>query len=70
METKLRSVVKSIVWRIIATLNGIFFAYLFVGNWNDSFKIGIFANISGMILYYIHERVWNKIKWKRIDKNY
>ncbi len=63
IETKRRSLLKSIVWRIIATINGILGALLFTGNIEQSIKIGVFANITGFILYYFHERVWNRIKW-------
>ena len=66
METKKRSIVKSIIWRIIATLNGILGAYYFTGNVIESMKIGIFANITGFVLYYIHERVWNKLKFGKL----
>jgi uncharacterized membrane protein len=65
MEKKIRSIVKSIVWRILATVNGFIVAYLFLSNINQSLKISIIANISGLILYYIHERIWNKIDWQR-----
>lgn len=64
-ETKIRSFLKSIIWRIIATINGILGAYLFTHNILESVKIGIFANFTGFILYYLHERFWNKIKWGR-----
>jgi uncharacterized membrane protein len=65
IETKKRSFLKSIIWRIIATINGILGALLFTHNLNQSIKIGIFANITGFILYYFHERFWNKIQWGR-----
>lgn len=63
METKKRSITKSIVWRLIATINGVLGALLFTNNFFQSLKIGVFANITGFILYYFHERLWNKIKW-------
>ncbi len=62
-ENKKRSIFKSIVWRILATLNGWIVAYLFLHNLSSSFKIAIVGNVTGFMLYYIHERVWNKIKW-------
>ncbi len=64
-ESKKRSFVKSLIWRIIATINGIVGTYFFIDNISQSIKIGIFANFTGMILYYIHERIWNKIKWEK-----
>lgn len=56
MESHTRSIVKSITWRIIATL----IAAYWVG-----FHIAILMNIVQTIAYYIHERVWTKIDWGR-----
>lgn len=61
-ETKARSILKSISWRILATLNGWIVAYIFLHNIFSSLKIAIVGNITGFVLYYIHERIWNKIK--------
>lgn len=54
METKTRSVVKAITWRVIATL----IAMYWVG-----FQAAIVLNIIQTVAYYLHERVWVKIKW-------
>jgi uncharacterized membrane protein len=64
-ESKARSIAKSIVWRVIATVNGWAVAFAFLHDFNTSVKVSVVANITGMIMYYIHERVWNRIDWKR-----
>lgn len=56
METKTRSVVKAITWRIIATL----IAMYWVG-----FQAAIVLNIVQTVAYYFHERGWVHIKWGR-----
>lgn len=56
METKTRSIVKAITWRIIATL----IAYIWVG-----FTAAIIINVIQTIAYYFHERVWVHIDWGR-----
>lgn len=63
MEKKLRSFIKSVSWRVLALLNGWMAIYFFTGNLSKSFWISFVANVSGFILYYIHERIWNKIVW-------
>lgn len=63
METRLRSVLKSIVWRIIATLNGFLVTYYFTGNVSASLTISVVANATGLVLYYFHERAWNLTKF-------
>ena len=54
METKTRSIVKAITWRLIATL----IAYIWVG-----FTAAIIINLIQTIAYYFHERVWVHVKW-------
>ncbi len=65
MEDRFRSFIKSICWRVIAVLNGWGSAYFFIGDLKKSFLISLVANVIGFVLYYIHERVWNKIEWRR-----
>lgn len=65
MEQKIRSVVKSVSWRLIATLNGFLIALMILSDFKQSMKISVVANITGMLLYYFHERIWNNINWKR-----
>jgi len=64
-ESKKRSFIKSISWRFVALLNAWVVTYFFIGSLKKSFVISLFANISGFILYYFHERLWNKNRWGR-----
>ena len=64
-ETKLRSLVKSIIWRTVGVLTGITVTYLFIGDVKKSLWIGITGNTVATICYYFHERVWSRIKWGR-----
>jgi uncharacterized membrane protein len=65
-ETKARSVVKTILWRVIATLITWAVLYMFTGQIRESIEITVVAAIAGIIAYYIYERVWNKINWGKI----
>ena len=62
-ETKTRSVTKTIIWRIIATLITWGTVYYYTGHLNESIKITATAALIGMAAYYVYERVWNKIMW-------
>ena len=63
-ETRKRSITKSVTWRIICIIVSIFTAFLLTGEWDISVAIGTVYNVITMILYYFHERVWNRIKWE------
>ena len=58
-----RSLVKTISWRIIGTLDTIVIAYLITGTVHHAISIGGIELVSKMLLYFFHERSWNKIQW-------
>jgi len=62
-DTRRRSIVKSIVWRIICILVSVFTTFFLTGRWDLAVAIGTLYNAITMVLYYFHERVWNQIKW-------
>lgn len=62
-DSNSRSIVKAISWRIIGSTAAIIIAYLVTGSLAASSTIGILHLISNTLLYFIHERIWNKIKW-------
>jgi len=53
-----KSFLKSITWRIIAIINSYLILVLAVSSGN-LINAGL-MNITGFILYYVHEIVWNK----------
>jgi uncharacterized membrane protein len=60
-EKAMRSVGKVVTWRILVTITN------FVGGWlasgNPWVGLGVvsFALVVNSVLYYVHERVWNRI---------
>lgn len=65
-ETKKRSVVKTITWKIIATSITLFTVYFFTGSFFGSVKITVVAATIGMVSFYLHERFWNRVSWGRV----
>lgn len=65
-ETKKRSIFKSLSWRVVAVLNSWTILSLMITDSN--FWNAIIMNVSGFIFFYIFERVWNKIKFGRIEE--
>jgi uncharacterized membrane protein len=58
-----RSLLKSISWRIIGTLDTILISYIITGELVFALSIGGIELVTKMVLYVVHERVWNKINW-------
>jgi uncharacterized membrane protein len=65
-ETKKRSIFKSLSWRVVAVLNSWTVLSLMITKSN--FWNAIIMNISGFIFFYIFERIWNKIKFGRVEE--
>ena len=53
-ETHTRTIVRAVVWRVIATLITAIWA-----GWSGA----IMANIVLTALHYAHERIWLGVKW-------
>ncbi len=70
MENRVRSVLKAISWRIIATLVTILLVVAFSRDLALGTIVGVTKFIVKTIIYYLHERVWNLIEFgrKRIGK--
>jgi uncharacterized membrane protein len=55
------SLLKTISWRIIGTLDTMFISFLLTGDLKVAMSIGGIEVVSKMVLYYFHERAWVKI---------
>ena len=61
--TKLRSIFKTISWRIVGTLDTMFLGWIITGSPLIGLKIGALELVTKFVLYYIHERIWLKSKY-------
>ena len=64
-ESRIRSLVKSITWRIICIAVSVVTAFLITSRLDVAAAIGTIYNAVTMVLYYFHERAWNKIQWAK-----
>jgi uncharacterized membrane protein len=73
-ETRLRSIVKGVSWRIIATSDTFLVVVLITClfgecSFENALKIGGIEFILKLLIYYTHERIWQKIiKTKSVSK--
>lgn len=61
METKRRSFLKVISWRVTATLTTTLFSWMITGRIDMALKIGLAEVIAKIFLQYGHERLWMKV---------
>lgn len=62
-----RSIIKAISWRAIGTFDTILISFLIVGNFKFALSIGGVELFTKMVLYYLHERMWNRIKLGKVE---
>ena len=68
-ESKIRSLIKGISWRIVGTIDTIFISFILTGEIKTAFSIGGIELFSKVILYYFHERLWLRIKYGKKQIN-
>jgi adenylylsulfate kinase len=66
LETVKRSVLKTISYRVVILVLDFTAIYLFTGKVKVAIGFMIVSNIYTTIGYFIHERIWDKIKWGKI----
>lgn len=64
-EQPKRSIAKSLSWRAIGTLDTIIISWIITGTLSLAFSIGLVELVTKMVLYFLHERMWNTIRWGR-----
>jgi len=67
-ESRLRSILKGLSWRVIATATIIAIAYFKTGDVTLALEIGAIEFIIKFLLYYGHERLWQQVPRGKIRK--
>ncbi len=69
-DRPIKSIVKAITWRIVASATTFGLAYLFF--YTDPFAaqkatgIAVAEAFIKMLLYFFHERLWERVRWGRM----
>ncbi|MBT3046217.1 MAG: DUF2061 domain-containing protein [gamma proteobacterium symbiont of Ctena orbiculata] len=74
-DRPIRSLAKAISWRVTGSIDTILLSWFFTGNLTTAAAIGLTEVITKMVLYYLHERIWNRIglgrsetdRWQRSE---
>lgn len=64
-DSHIRSIVKSVSWRITATLTTMVLVYLFTNTLELALAIGGVEVFAKMFIYFIHERIWDRLPFGR-----
>jgi len=62
-ELKIRSALKAISYRLIIIMLDFSVIYLMTGKTSIALGFMIISNLYTTLAYFIHERIWSKIRW-------
>src|SRR5262245_59670473 len=62
-ETHTRSVVKAVSWRIMGTMAKTLLVFVFTRRMVLSLAVGAFEFVSKIGLYWLHERIWDRLRY-------
>ncbi|MDC3131369.1 DUF2061 domain-containing protein [Pelagibacteraceae bacterium] len=63
IASKKRSFAKALSWRFFASLDTFLISYIITGKLSWAGSITLLEIITKTVLYYLHERGWNKVNW-------
>ncbi|MCX6897181.1 MAG: hypothetical protein A2107_15495 [Verrucomicrobia bacterium GWF2_62_7] len=66
IEKHYRSLAKAFSWRVTGTLDTILISFIITGRIKLAISIGFIELFTKICLYYLHERLWNKIEFGRV----
>ena len=64
-DLRIRSFVKGISWRVIATSTTMLVAYILTGDLEIVLATGVIDVFAKLLFYYLHERAWEMSDWGR-----
>jgi uncharacterized membrane protein len=64
-DSNTRSIVKTITWRLTGSGATFLISYIMTGSFAVAGSIATIQIVANSILYFIHERFWNELKWGR-----
>ena len=65
-ESNRRSIVKSLSWRVLAAIITGCVVFAMTGKLRFAAEIGLIDTLVKLLIYFLHERAWNKIDYGRI----
>lgn len=60
-----RSLAKAVSWRVTGSIDTFLIGWLVTGNPIIAGTISAIEVLTKIILFYLHERAWGKVKWGR-----
>lgn len=69
-ESHVRSLLKGLSWRVVATLTTVVITYQVTGEMELAFQVGSIEIVAKIFIYYLHERAWQLVPRGTIRRIY
>lgn len=66
VETRKRSLVKTILYRVIILIADFVFLYAITGKFIIALGFMVISNLYTSVSYYFYDRAWDRISWGKI----
>jgi uncharacterized membrane protein len=66
LELRRRSLVKALSWRVLAAIITGCVVMAMTGKLKFAAEIGLIDTLVKLVIYFVHERTWNKINYGRV----
>jgi uncharacterized membrane protein len=61
-DSHMRSVLKGLTWRVVATSTTMIIAWFITGQVQLALEIGFIEVFAKILIYYVHERLWARVR--------
>ena len=68
MDSRRRSLIKALSWRLVALLITFGVALILFNDVEVAASVGVLDSLAKIVIYYLHERVWQKLPSGRITE--
>lgn len=66
-DTPVRSLAKAVSWRVTGTIDTFLIAWLITGQVLIASGIAFTEIMTKIVLFWGHERIWNRVAWGKND---
>lgn len=67
-ESRLRSILKAVTYRITGTVTTAAITFFVTGEILTAFAIGVIEPVFKIVVYYLHERAWQRVPHGRVRR--
>ncbi len=67
MESTRRTIMKAVTWQTMGIIIMVALSYQQTGSLTSALSIAIGASASGFVFFFLHEKLWNAVRWGRVS---